>query len=103
MLPAWLSEGREGSERAASAFLTVHVQPGAKRFEVVGEYGDALKIRIAAPPVDGKANEALVGFLAERLGLTRAQVSLVGGETARRKRLRVNGLSAGAIVAALLP
>lgn len=65
--------------------LTVHVQPGAKRTEVVGEHGDALKIRLAAPPVDGKANDALLAFLAETLALPRREVSLRAGQTSRRK------------------
>jgi uncharacterized protein (TIGR00251 family) len=49
--------------------LTVHLQPGAKRSEVAGEHGDALKIRLAAPAVDGRANAALLEFVAQRLGL----------------------------------
>jgi len=69
----------------------VHVQPRAAQTEVVGMHGDAVKIRLKAPPVDGAANEELVRFLAERLGVARADVSLVSGETARAKRLRVTG------------
>lgn len=80
--------------------LTLHVQPGAKRSELAGVYGDALKIRIAAPPVDGKANEAVVAFVARRLGVPRQAVSLVSGESARRKRVRVEGVNAEAAVAA---
>ncbi len=52
-------------------------------------HGEALKIRLAAPPVEGKANEALVRFIAERLGLRRAEVELVRGETSREKTVRV--------------
>lgn len=65
--------------------LTVHVQPGAKRTEIVGEHGDALKIRLAAPPVDGKANDALLAFLADTLRLARRDVSLRAGQSSRRK------------------
>ena len=54
--------------------LTLHIQPGAKRTEFAGLHGDALKIRLAAPPVDGKANEALIKFIAETLGLARSAV-----------------------------
>lgn len=82
-MPVWLRADGAGS------LLTVHVQPGAKRTEVVGEHGDALKIRLAAPPVDGKANEALVAYLAEALGLPRREVGLQAGQTSRRKLLAV--------------
>ena len=74
-----------------AATLTLHIQPGAKKTEVVGLHGDALKIRLAAPPVDGKANAALLEFIADRLQLTRSAVSLIGGQTSRRK---VVGLAA---------
>jgi uncharacterized protein (TIGR00251 family) len=69
--------------------LTLHIQPGAKKTEVAGQYGDALKIRLAAPPVDGKANAALLGFVAERLGLPKSAVTLKNGHTSRRKVLEV--------------
>ena len=68
-----------------SATLTLHIQPGAKKTEVSGVHGDALKIRLSAPPVDGKANAALLAFIADRLQLTRSTVSLIGGQTSRRK------------------
>lgn len=79
----WL---REGDGRTT---LTLHIQPGAKKTEVAGLYGDALKIRLAAPPVDGKANAALIEFVAERLGLAKSAVSLKSGQTSRRKVLTV--------------
>ena len=80
----WL---REGDGRTT---LTLHIQPGAKKTEVAGLYGDALKIRLAAPPVDGKANAALIEFVAERLGLTKSSVRLKSGQTSRRKVLTVD-------------
>jgi uncharacterized protein (TIGR00251 family) len=67
----------------------VHAQPGAKKTGVAGVHGETLKIRLAAPPVEGKANEALIAFIAERLGLRRAEVQLVRGEASREKTLRV--------------
>jgi uncharacterized protein len=85
MNPAWLRPG------AGRATLTLHIQPGAKKTEVVGMHGDALKIRLAAPPVDGKANAALIAFVAERLGLAKSAVSLKSGQTSRRKVLEVIG------------
>ncbi len=73
--------------------FAVRVVPRARRSEVVGVQGEALKVRVAAPPVEGKANEALRAFLAERLGLRRQQVEIVAGHRGRRKVVRVQGLS----------
>ncbi len=70
--------------------LTLHVQPGASRTEVAGLHGDALKVRLAAPPVDGRANDALLRFLADAFGVPVRQVALIAGETSRRKRVRVD-------------
>ena len=74
--------------------LTLHIQPGAKKTEVAGEHGDALKIRLAAPPVDGKANAALTAFVADRLGVAKSTVTLKSGQTSRRKVLEVAGAPA---------
>lgn len=76
--------------------LTLHIQPGAKKTEVAGEYGDTLKIRLAAPPVDGKANAALIGYVAERMGVPKSKVTLKSGQTARRKVLEVTDAPADA-------
>jgi len=81
--------------------LRLHIQPGAKKTEVVGMHGEALKIRLAAPPVDGKANACLLAFLAETFGVARSAVSLISGETSRAKRVHVSGVS-GAAAKALL-
>lgn len=77
--------------------LTLHIQPGAKKTEVAGEHGDALKIRLAAPPVDGKANAALLAFIAERLGVSKSAVTLKSGQTSRRKVVEVEGASVEAV------
>lgn len=77
--------------------LTLHIQPGAKKTEFAGLHGDALKIRLAAPPVDGKANEALVKFLAEVLHLPKSAVTLKSGQTSRRKVLEVSGATTASI------
>lgn len=77
--------------------LTLHIQPGAKKTEFAGLHGDALKIRLAAPPVDGKANEALVKFVADTLGLPKSAVNLKSGQTSRRKVLEVAGVTAEAV------
>jgi uncharacterized protein (TIGR00251 family) len=73
--------------------VAVHVQPRAGRTHVAGRHGDTLRIRVAAPPVDGRATEAARVTLAEALGVAPAQVDLVTGERSRLKRFRVAGLA----------
>ncbi len=70
--------------------LTLHVQPGASRTEVAGLHGDALKIRLAAPAVDGRANAALVRYLAGEFGVAVRNVTIERGETSRRKVVRIS-------------
>ncbi|MGH9004761.1 MAG: DUF167 domain-containing protein [Acidimicrobiia bacterium] len=82
------------SETEDGVVLHVHVQPGAGRSAVVGRHGDALKVRVAAPPVEGRANEATEALLAEALGVDRADVELTGGATSRTKRYRLRGVDA---------
>jgi len=82
--------------------LTVHVQPGAKTTSCAGIHGDALKIRLQAPPVDGKANQALIIWLAETLGCPKNRIELIRGQTSRHKTLAVNaGERIEAIIATL--
>lgn len=69
--------------------ISLHIQPGAKSTEVVGLHGDALKIRLAAPPVDGKANAALCDFLAGCLLVPKRDVEVIGGLTSRQKRVAI--------------
>ncbi len=69
--------------------LALHVQPGAKRTEVAGLHGESLKIRLAAPPVQGRANEALIEFVAHALQVPKRSVTLVKGQTSRRKLLLI--------------
>ena len=71
--------------------LTLHVQPGAKRSEIAGLHGNALKIRLAAPPVEGRANEALQKFIAELFAVTMRQVELKQGAQSRHKVVAVSG------------
>ena len=86
----WLREAADGS-----VVLTLHIQPGAKKTEFVGLHGEAMKIRLAAPPVDGKANAALCAFLADFCGVPKSAVMLLSGETSRAKRVRIEGGGAG--------
>jgi len=71
--------------------LSVHAQPGAHRTEARGTHGEAIKIRIAAPAVEGAANRALLEFLAEAFQVPRNRCELVAGDGSRRKRVRITG------------
>ena len=71
--------------------LTLHVQPGAKRTDVAGLHGEALKIRLAAPPIEGRANEALLKFIAEAFGVPLRQVELKQGGQSRHKVVAITG------------
>ena len=73
--------------------FAVQVQPRASRTEIVGVHGDALKVRVAAPPVDGAANEELSRHLAKQLGIAASAVQVVGGATGRRKIVQVEGIT----------
>jgi len=77
----------------------VRVQPRASNNEVAGVYGAALKVRLKAPPVDGAANDALVLFLAETLGVGKRSVRIVSGESSRTKILEVDGVAPERIIA----
>lgn len=85
-----------------TATIVVHVVPRAKVTEVAGRHGDAIRVRLAAPPVDGAANAELVRFLAERLDVPRSAVSIVRGVAARRKTVSVEGVTTDAAVRVLL-
>jgi uncharacterized protein (TIGR00251 family) len=69
------------------------VQPGARRTEVVGLHGDSLKIRLAAAPIEGRANDALIDYIAERFRVPKRNVTIVSGEKSREKRVEVRGSS----------
>lgn len=69
--------------------LNVNIQPRARQNEICGVHGEALKIRITAPPVDGKANAHLIAFLAKLCGVSKAAVTVISGESSRHKRLRI--------------
>src|SRR5512140_3516553 len=90
-------------DEAGGAVLEVLVQPRASRTRAVGEHDGRLKVQLAAPPVDGEANAALVEFLASALRVRRADVALVRGEAGRRKTVRVTGVTAARAAAALTP
>lgn len=71
--------------------LELHVQPGAKRTEVVGMHGDRIKVRLAAPALEGRANEALIEFLANEFGVPKRSVTIESGLASRQKRVAIEG------------
>ena len=88
----WLQRASDGT-----VTLILQAQPGAKRTEFVGLHGEALKIRLAAPPVDGKANRVLTTFLARYLGVPKAAITILSGESSRYKILWLQGVSEEAL------
>lgn len=86
--PSWRRVDADGS-----ITLELHCQPGARRTEVVGAHGPALKIRVAAPAVDGRANEALMTYLAASFGVGKRNVELIRGQTGRSKTVRIDSPS----------
>lgn len=93
----WAMDSRDG------VVLSVRIVPRASRTEVAGPMGEALKVRIQAPPVDGKANAALIDFLASALGVPRRGVTILSGRSSRLKKVRVTGLDAARTVGRLCP
>jgi uncharacterized protein len=83
MAPSWYRW--EGPD----LILHLRIQPRATKDEIAGFHGDSLKVRLAAPPVDGKANERLRAFLAEECGVAKSKVTLLSGETGKVKRVRI--------------
>jgi uncharacterized protein (TIGR00251 family) len=95
--PAWLRADGDG------VLIFVHLQPGARRTGQGGEHGGRLKVAVAAPPLDGRANDALVSWVAERLGLTRRQVSVTAGLRSRDKTVRASCIALGRALRLLAP
>jgi uncharacterized protein (TIGR00251 family) len=85
----------------ASVRITVYVQPRASKTEVAGMHGDALKIRLTAPPVDNAANAALIDFIAAKLGIPKSSIRIAAGATGRRKVVEIAGLTLAEVTAAL--
>lgn len=83
--------------------LSVYVQPKANRTECVGLHGNALKIRVAAPPIDGEANDELVRFLADRCAVPRAGIAIQAGANSRQKRVSIRGVTVERVLDRLLP
>ncbi len=94
---SWITQSRDG------VVVSVHASPKAARNEVQGLHGDALKVRLHAPPVDGKANDTLIRFVADRLRIPARNVTILSGETNRRKRLLIRGIVVESARQGLLP
>ena len=77
-------------EKTGAVLIDVHVVPNAARTQADGLHDGALRVRLHAPPVDGKANQALIVWLADVLGIAKSNITLVRGQTAKRKQLRVD-------------
>ena len=86
------------SESAAGVTFRVRVQPRARRNAIVGELGDALKLALTAPPIEGKANRACIGFFAEVLNLPRSSLTITSGQTSRNKVIRASGITAAELL-----
>jgi uncharacterized protein len=84
-------------EASDGASFAIRVHPRAKKSAITGELGEALKLSLTAPPLDGKANEACIEFFAKLLKVPRSSVTIASGQTSRNKVIRVNGLSANSI------
>ena len=87
-----MADHPELSTSKDAVLLAVHVQPGMGSTAVVGRHGKALKIRVAAQPTGGKANDAVVALVAEAFGLKKAEVEVVSGQTSRQKKIRLGEL-----------
>ncbi|HYX53041.1 MAG TPA: DUF167 domain-containing protein [Candidatus Limnocylindrales bacterium] len=82
------------NETAKGVTFAVKVQPRARKNEITGTVGDALKLALTAPPVEGKANQAVIDFFADLFDIPRSSVTIASGETSRNKVIRVSGISA---------
>jgi uncharacterized protein (TIGR00251 family) len=85
----------------AAITLKVHLLPRASQEGIVGMHGDAIKIKVTAPPLNGKANKALTRFIAKKLNISSSQVEIIAGQRSREKLLRITGISRAAVEKAL--
>jgi hypothetical protein len=92
-----LAKRNQGKPDALIVRLSVKVQPGASRNAVVGKNGEEWKLAVTAPPVEGRANQACIELVAERLGIPRSAVRIARGQSGRKKILEIEGLPIGEI------
>jgi len=96
---SWIKEKKE--KNGSLLILSVYIVPRSSKTEVVGPYGDALKIKLNAPPVDGRANEELVYFLSKKLKISKSNIKMISGFNQKRKVLSITGLQISNIQALL--
>ena len=96
-----MPDGMLRVDNSGAVLLKLRIHPGAKRSKVNGIFNDALKIDLQAPPVDGKANAALLKFLADLLGISRAAIELKSGECSRDKTVKISGKTCEQIISSL--
>jgi len=94
MPPPYLTPDPASTPQAPACFIAIKAVPGSSRDQIVGPLGDRLKVKVAAPPEDGKANKSIQALLAKALGVTPRDITLVSGPTHPEKVFRVQGLSA---------
>ena len=88
-------------DTSSGATFQVKIHPRAKKNAITGEVGPALKLALSAPPIEGRANEACIAFLADFLNVPRSSVTIAAGESSRNKLIRVSGISAPQVEAKL--
>jgi len=89
-------------EKGGNVLLKIHVVPNARTTEIIGQHGDALKIRISAPPVDGAANEEVCRYFSKLLKVKKSAVAVVSGQTSKQKTVAVAGVTIESVQAALV-
>ena len=87
--------------KEAAIFLKIHLLPRASRDEICGLHGDAIKVKVTAPPIEGRANMALQRFIAKKLHLASSQVEIMAGKRSREKILKISGISRAEVEKAL--
>ena len=90
-MPDWLQATTDG------AVVVLHIQPRASKNEVVGEQGEALKVRLTSPPVEGAANKLCCSFIAKLCGVPKRDVAIISGDKSRHKRVKISGRSADSV------
>lgn len=87
------------TDKTDGVIINLRIVPRSAKNEICGIHDEAIKVRLQAPPVDGKANKALIKFMAKALGIRQSDIEIISGESSRNKRIHVSGLTAAALMA----